>query len=206
MRRSGRTAGAWFRGWQRRVPVKAALRVVLLSFAVPVLWARPAQVLLLRHAEKPAERSNLHLSQRGRERAQALASFLTTNELFLQHGAPAALFAVKVTPRGHGQRPTETLAPLAARLQLPIQTPFASDDHSALAAEILRNPAYEGKTVIICWVHEFLPELARDFGGKPKPKKWDGDRYDRIWLLTLDERRTSLKSLPQRLLPGDAAQ
>ena len=42
-------------------------RLVLLLFliAAETVLARPAQVILLRHAEKPPDESNVHLSERG---------------------------------------------------------------------------------------------------------------------------------------------
>lgn len=188
-------------------PARAAKRlllVVVLLGAVTTAWARPAQVILLRHAEKPLDDSNPHLSARGLERAQAFSLFLATNTVFLTHGPPVALFAAKPTGGRPSRRPAETLAPLGARLKLPVQMPHASRDHAALARHILSNPAYEGKTVVVCWVNDFLPDLARDFGAAPKPKNWESDNYDRIWLLTFGGSKVSLKSLSQRLAPEAA--
>lgn len=165
-------------------------------------WARPAQIIILRHAEKPANDDEVHLSERGRERARALAPWISTNAVFQRHGPPVALFAARAISRNHSRRPAETLSPLSSQLHLPILTPFAAKEHAALAAEIMKNPAYDGRTVVICWVHDYLPELAQDFGAKAR--KWDNEIYDRVWLITFDKGKAALKNLPQRLLPGDA--
>ncbi len=177
---------------------------VLAVLPAPAVWCRPAQVILLRHAEKPVGHYDAGLSERGRQRAQALAPFLTTNVVFLTNGQPVALFAPRFTPRGHGRRAEETLEPLAEHLKLPIQMPVGPSDYVALAKHILTDPAFDGKTVVICWVHDYLPALARELGVKPKSAAWKGDVYDRIWLITYAKHHASLASLPQHLLPGDS--
>jgi len=131
--------------------------------------------------------------------------FLTTNSVFLTNGRPTALFAPKLTARGHGRRAEETLGPLAEYLKLPIQMPVGSKAHAALAKRVLTDPALEGRTVVICWVHEFLPDLAREFCVQPKPERWREDVYDRVWVITYGKKHAHLANLPQHLLPGDSA-
>ena len=58
--------------------------------------------------------------------------------------------------------------------------------------------------MIVCWVQDFLPELARDLGATPKPKKWASANYDHVWALTFERERVVLRNIAQRLLPGDA--
>src|SRR5512137_2536425 len=97
---------------------QAALLALLLASTAS---ARPAQVILLRHAEKPANEADDHLSEQGRERAQALVGFFTTNPAVTNRGLPSVLFAPLATRRGHSGRPAETLEPLAKQLRLPIR-------------------------------------------------------------------------------------
>jgi hypothetical protein len=177
---------------------------LLIACVAQTALARPAQIILLRHAEKPPEHFAVHLDERGEARARALAYFLTTNKVFLSDGPPTALFAPEFTVRGHGRRPYETLQPLAERLHLPIQTPYGSKDAASLANLILNDPALDGKTVVVCWVHEELPALAKKLGVKPEPGAWDSRIYDRIWLISYHKHRAILTTLAQGLLPGDA--
>jgi uncharacterized protein YbjT (DUF2867 family) len=170
---------------------------------MPALWAQPALVLLLRHAEKPAEESDVHLSARGRERAEALVALLTTNAPFVAHGMPVAVYAPRFEGRRHSRRPFETIAPLARRLGLKVQQPYRAEDYAALAREVLDEPAYRGKTVVICWVRESLPELARALGVKSEVKNWKSEVYDRVWAVIFRPTKVTLKRYPQRLLPGD---
>jgi hypothetical protein len=160
-------------------------------------------VVLLRHAEKPADEWALHLSDRGRERAQALVGFFQTNATVSPAGPPEALIATRPTRRGHGQRPAETLEPLARALRLSIRRDWDAEDVKALATRMLDDPAWDGKRVVICWVHSLLPELARALGVKPKPAAWKEDVYDKVWLVQWKGGKARLKVVAQRLLPGD---
>jgi hypothetical protein len=166
--------------------------------------AEPAQIILLRHAEKPADESDVHLSAEGQERARALVGFLTTTPALTNHGPPAVLFACQATARGHGRRCLETLQPLAIRLRLAIETTWPAGEYMALAQHVRSDERYAGKAVVICWVHDYLPELAKALGLRPKPRAWRKDVYDQVWLITYRGHDASLTRLPQRLLPGDA--
>ncbi len=180
--------------------------IVLLLANVQMALARPARLILLRHAEKPLNESDPHLSEQGKARAQALVPLLTTNLFIVTNGQPVALFAPQFTPHGHGRRPYETLEPLAEHLNLLIQRPFGSKDYAALARHVLEDPALDGKTVIVCWVHDYIPALAKEFGVRPKPAPWKNNVYDRVWVITYHKNRAVMASLPQKLLPGDSRQ
>ena len=185
--------------------MKPFLLILLLFVSIQTALTRPAKVILLRHAEKPLGELDIHLSERGQARARALVPFLTTQPVFLTSGQPVALFAPLITRNGHSRRPFETLKPLADHLKLNIQKPYGAKDYGGLAKRILEDPSFNGKTVVICWVHDYLPALAKELGVKPKPAPWKGDVYDRVWVITFDDHRATLVSLPQNLLPGDSA-
>ncbi|MGO8926235.1 MAG: histidine phosphatase family protein [Limisphaerales bacterium] len=183
-------------------------RLILLLFliAAETASALPARVILLRHAEKPPDESDIHLSERGESRARALVVLLATERVLGTNGPPAALFAPKVTRRGHSRRPYETLEPLAEHLKLSIQTPYGPSDYAALAKHILSDPGLDGKTVVVCWIHDYLPALAKALGLKPEPARWKGSVYDRVWVITYADHRPVLANLPQNLLPGDSTE
>lgn len=161
--------------------------------------AFPAQIILIRHAEKPADVSNPHLSPAGAQRAKKLVGFLTTDPQMTKFGLPVAVFATHVTKDYNGQRTQETMAPLAAALKLQVQTPFLGKDYAALAKMILANPAYAGKTVVICWNHEVIPELAAALGVTPQPPKWKASVFDRVYLISYAGGKATLTELPERL-------
>jgi hypothetical protein len=172
--------------------------------AVQTALCRPAQIILLRHAEKPAARYDADLSERGYQRAQAVVPLLTTKLLFVTNGLPMALFAPRFTVHGHGRRCEETLAPLARQLKLGVQMPVGPEGYAALAKQVLKDPSLNGKTVVICWVHDYLPALAKELGVKSPPAPWKGKVYDRVWVIRYQKRGATLTDVPQHLLPGDS--
>ena len=167
--------------------------------------AQPAQVILLRHGEEPADKANVHLSLRGEARAQALASLLGMNSPYTTNAPVAAVYASRVTKNGRGFRSGETMAPLGKALGLPVSTPCEGDEYRHLVRAILHNKDYVGKTVIVCWTHEYLPDLAQALGVTPKPPPWRDKVYDRLWIVRLkQEGPAELQDAPQRLLKNDA--
>jgi phosphohistidine phosphatase SixA len=186
--------------------VNALCFILLFLAGIQSLRSHPAEIILIRHAEKPPDDANLHLTARGRERAGALAALLTTAPDFVAHGRPVALFAARSTPHGHGQRTRETLEPLATQLNLPIQMPYPAGEYAALAKYVLQEPQFDGKTVVICWVHESLPQLAAACGVKRHPARWKSSAFDRVWLITYHGQKASLADLPQHILPGDSTE
>lgn len=174
---------------------------MLLALLAPPQPARPAQIVLFRHAEKPADKANPHLSPEGVRRARLLVGFLTTNPVVNKHGKPVAIFATKTTKDDDGQRTQETVAPAAAALKLAVQAPFVGKDYKRLAKRILGNPAYAGKTVLICWNHDVLSELAAELGVSPKPPAWKGGEYDQVYLITFRGKAASLTVMAENLRP-----
>lgn len=152
----------------------------------------PAQIILIRHADKPADPKDPHLSPAGVQRAERLVSFVRTDPAMTRFGLPAALFATRTTKDGNGQRTQETVAPLAKVLELPVQTPFLGKDYAALAQQILADPAYAGRTVLICWNHEEIPQLAAALGVTPEPPKWKGSAYDLVYLISYHDGKAAL--------------
>ena len=96
------------------------------------------------------------------------------------------------------------MAPTARALRLPVGTPFAATDYAGLARVVLTNRAFDGKTVVICWVHDYIPQLAQALGVR-RPPTWSGNTFDRVWVITFDGHRVVMQNLPQHLLPGDSS-
>lgn len=178
--------------------------LALLLLSVLSAAGQPAQIILLRHAEKPDDEAALHLSSRGQQRARALADFLGQPNALTSNAPIAALYATRVTTHAHSQRTGETLGPLAKKLGLAVQTPFEAELYPLLARDILRNRAYQGKTVVICWTHHDIDALAEELGVHPRPPKWKDKTFDRLWVIRPGSRDAPFQDLPQRLLKGDS--
>jgi hypothetical protein len=153
---------------------------------------RPAQIILIRHADKPADPNDPHLSQAGVQRAERLVSFVTTDPAMTRFGLPVAVFATRTTKDDNGQRTQETVTPLARVLKLPVQAPFLGKDYAALANLILADPVYAGKTVLICWNHEEIPQLAAALGVTPEPPKWKARVFDQVYVISYHDGKAAL--------------
>jgi hypothetical protein len=77
-------------------------------------------------------------------------------------------------------------------LKLPVQTPFYGKEYAALAHLILADPVYAGKTVLICWNHEEIPQLAAALGVTPEPPKWKESVYDQVYLISYHDGTAAL--------------
>ena len=161
--------------------------------------AGPRVVLIIRHAEKSGD----VLDERGVQRARRLADmFVASARRPVPFPTPNFIFASGNTPAT--QRCADTVTPLAARLRLPVRSEYL-DNARGLARELRQNPAYAGKTVLICWRHAAIPELARALGADAAPSEWHKSTFDRVWQIRYDQAdRIQFSDLPQRVLAGDA--
>ena len=165
--------------------------------------AYPAQIMLIRHAEKPIEKSEV-LSEKGFRRAEALAKIFDLYPSLALNGIPDYFFATKFGPGENSRRTYLTLEPLAKRLNRQISAIVVKEDFQFLVQELLTNPIYNEKSIVIAWTHSYIPKMAKALGSAPQ-NKWDSDVFDRIWLLQFDQNgRASSVDLPQNLLPGDS--
>jgi hypothetical protein len=167
----------------------------------------PKQVLIIRHGEKrgyPGADNTVDgpsLSTKGYERAGALAPYVPA-----QFGRPDFLFAMRASENSN--RPVETITPLSKAIGVPIDDKHADKDYGKVAADILSNPKYAGKLVLICWHHGKIPDLAGALRAVPPVSKWPGTVFDRVWQIDypIDESTANnlpVLNLPQKLLYGD---
>ncbi len=146
-------------------------------------FAQPSAIIVIRHAEKPVDPADKGLSDLGHRRAESLAAFLEKNPELKKAGQPGALYATALAKGGRGQRCQQTLKPLGASLSLPVQTPFKAEEGPDLAREVLADEKLKGKTVLICWTHEKMPDLFKALGVAPVPPKLEENEYDAVYLL-----------------------
>ena len=179
--------------------------LLAISFWSPLAGAAPAEILVIRHAEKISD-SEPGLSPKGFQRANALVDLFKKDPRLLDYGTPVAIFAGTAKHSDGSIRPLQTIQPLAKALGLTPRTDFESKDDTAMVASIMSNPAYNGKTVLICWPHQEIPDIAHALGMKKKKiPNWDGGTFDRVWKFTIDNGDVaSFEDLPERALPGDS--
>jgi broad specificity phosphatase PhoE len=169
-------------------------------------------ILLLRHAEKPEEggeeagvdafgrRDKRGLTPRGWQRAGALVRWIVpaTPGAPAPIALPAAIFSA--SPNADSMRPVLTMQPLAETLGLRIRARFAGGETTKLLKAVAK---VEG-TVLLCWRHKFMGDIAQALCPQLQPKpEWRDDVFDRAWLFTRERGRWQLHELVQNLLPGD---
>ncbi len=176
----------------------------LLVLAIPAtVFAQPLQdgnssalknavILIIRHAEQPADGNGL--SPAGEARAKAYVNYFKN---FTVDGKPLKLdqlFAAKDSSSSH--RPHLTIEPLAKDLGLKIDSRFKNNQFSQLIDDIQNQP--HGTNILICWHHGNIPQLLRALGVDPnsllRKGKWPNDEYDWLIELRYDENGHLLES------------
>lgn len=183
--------------------MRLAVVMLLAVFAIiSRLEATPGQVLLLRHAEKPS--SGNTLSKAGFERAAALVPFFTLPPANAAFNAPVAIYAQCSSKNHKSTRPVQTVSPLAAALGIELCTQYTYASYKKMVDDINANSALDGQTILICWAHQKLQNIAAYFGVQNAPPF--PNVYDRVWVIDFtDGKVSSFQNLPQQLMYGDSA-
>ena len=165
-----------------------------------------AVVLIIRHAEDGG--TGHDLAPRGHERAEAYKNYFLNFTVDSKRLEPAAIFAAKDSKQSH--RPRLTVDPFAKAAKLKIDTRFGNNQSADLAADLRANQ--QGKVILICWRHPYIPALLDALGATPKTflpnGKWSGAVYDWVILLSYDQDGRlipgSSRRINEHLLPGDS--
>jgi hypothetical protein len=167
-------------GWIIRVLITAAAGVAGAPMPIARVEAQPAQVLLMRHGHKDPNRHDFNLSPQGFQRAQALSVALPACFGSVQH----ILTFVMDPETSKNARSYQTAVPLAVATGVNIRIMGDSRVQSRrLGEQILRNPLYRGRLLVVFWEHRHLPELAAGLGWPDMPPIADND-FDRLDQLT----------------------
>jgi broad specificity phosphatase PhoE len=173
-------------------------------------------VMLIRHAEKPdgelpgvdadGNEDDSSLTEVGWQRANRLVDLFDPAQGAPRAGLarPTAIYAAGVTDDGEGQRTRETVAPLADRLGLPVDTEYGRGQEKKLVDRVVD----EQGPVLISWQHSGITEIADAFPSvKPKPpSEWPDDRFDVVWTFTRTDDGWRFAQVPEDLLPGDSTE
>lgn len=190
---------------------RLAVAVAFCLLASQAAQAAPSQVILIRHGEKPSDGDEPRmqgalptgkddLSLKGWERAYALAPYF----LGMLKEAPVAIYAQKPGQEHRkSRRPVQTVQQIAGHFKLEVNQRFQHDDGADMAKEILSNPSYDGKVVLICWEHHVIPDIAKALGVKDPPAF--PEVFDRTWVIAFENGKAELRDLPQMLMRGDSS-
>ncbi|HOW65848.1 MAG TPA: histidine phosphatase family protein [Candidatus Paceibacterota bacterium] len=169
---------------------------ILWLAGVAVCQAQPSRIVLIRHAEKPTNDEEPHLSDAGRQRAIRLIDWVANDPLWGTN-PPVALFAAQPKKWNSSIRSLETLEPLAKHLRLEIQMPCVATDYHEFANLILKDRSLANKTVLVCWVNDYLPALAGALGVKPEPPDWKSKDFNSVYVITYTKGMASFRRTKQ---------
>jgi len=163
-------------------------------------------VLIIRHAEDGGP--GAALAPRGEERAEAYKNYFLNFTVDSKRLRPDVVFAAKDSKKSH--RPRLTVEPFAKAEKLRIDMRFGNAQSADLAADLRANQ--QGKMILICWRHPYVPDLLRALGAKPEdflPRgKWPGSVYDWVILLSFDQNGRLIpgntRRINEHLMPGDS--
>ena len=163
-------------------------------------------VLIIRHAEDAD--SGHGISPRGQEQAEAYKNYFLNLNVDSKRLEPTVILAANDSKKSH--RPRLTVEPFAEAAKLPIDTRFGHNQSTELAADLRAN--HQGKVILICWRHPYVPDLLHALGAKPEdllPRgKWPGSVYDWVILLSYDQEGHlipgSARRINEHLMPGDS--
>ena len=177
----------------------------LLAAAEAQQGPKDAVVLIIRHSEDAG--SGDGISPLGQERAEAYKDYFLKFTVNSKRREPQAIFAAKDSKKSH--RPRLTMEPFAKAAQLKMDTRFGNDQSADLAADLRANQ--QGKVILICWRHPYIPALLSALGANPKTflpnGKWPGAVFNWVILLSFDQDGRlipeSSRRISEHLLPGD---
>jgi len=191
---------------QRRLVIGIIFGFALLVVTDAQDGPKDAVVLIIRHAEDAD--SGDGISPLGQERAEAYKDYFLNFTIDSKLREPDAIFAAKDSKKSH--RPRLTMEPFAKAANLKINTHFGNTRSADLAADLRANQ--QGKVILICWRHPYIPALLRALGANPESflpnGKWPGDVFNWVILLSFDQNGHLIPSKSRRtnehLLPSDS--
>ena len=138
-------------------------------------------VLLIRHAEKPADGAGL--APLGLKRAYDYVRYFTKMRV---DGSPMRIHAlVAAADSPYSSRSRLTLTPLGDALGLPIHQPFANRQVKQVARWLAGAPP--ARTFVVAWHHGTMPKLLASLGADPEAVLPRGDWPDEVydWMIAM---------------------
>lgn len=175
-----------------------------------------SKIMLVRHGEKPegkdagvsaeGKQDDKELIVRGWQRSGGLVRlFAPRNGTFVDpHLAqPKTVFASGIGKHSDSLRPQHTVLETATVLGLTLQTKYLKGDEADLAKAAVAAAG----PVLIGWEHEAIPAIVNAIVGNDTtcPQKWNGSRFDLVWVLDAKAGGGwNFAQVPQLLLSGDS--
>lgn len=189
-----------------RLCIKCSSKSENLSLTASTQLYYPQQIIIIRHGEKPPTGNNL--IPQGYTRSYCLVDYFQNSLDTSLYNTPDVIYAQKCSG-WDGQntssctdsaRPIETVLPFSNSQGIVMNINYKETDYVNLAQNIFTTPTNEGKTVLICWEHDHIVDVANSiFSGftdgihtQPAIVGWnynpfdsdDSSIFDMAWIFT----------------------
>ena len=190
--------------------------VILIRHAEKLEWTNGQEPSV---GAREAYIDNHKLSPKGYERSHALVGYFTSRKEIVEllQDRPLSLIIAQDidTEAGFGKsdRPRETIWPLMnyqkenctnedrSNMADLLELRLLTKSNWKMVQEICKDSRYRDKTVLVCWCHQQIPQIASSLGVANAPK-WPKGRFDLTWVVDLES--SSFSILPQNLMFGDS--
>lgn len=169
---------------------------IALIFIIPV-YAVPKEIILIRHADKLDQaKPGPFLSPMGLVRAQQFATY------YMSHFHEPD-YIITTAHTHSSNRELQTVMPLVTQLAMRHpnggQPILIGDEYKHdkdkkhrsklenLYTDLLNDPKFDGKTILICWHHGEIPALLDGLGVTPHQHKLEDDNYDTVYDINFDK-------------------
>ncbi len=151
------------------------------------------KIVFIRHAEKPEKGNNL--TCKGLNRSLLLPALIKK-----KFGVPDFVYVPTLTmgEKTKHTRMFETVAPLADKYNLNIDTQFEETDSTGIANDI---KAKKG-TILVVWEHKAINPIIHALGIQYN-LQWGSEDYDSIIIITFKDGKVTVKMDSEGLNPSD---
>jgi hypothetical protein len=178
----------------------AAFILSLMMLVTENVLSVPKNVIIIRHADRVLP-NGVCLSLQGLERAAAMTYYFSETPTYTT--PPITHIFAAYSRQPPYIRCKQTCQPTAGHLKLPINIDYNFTQLKEVAHEILTNPRYNNRTILMCWEHEHIAPLVIAFGGED-PGLWPDNIFDQVYMLSFEtNRKPKFQKFLQELIFGD---
>jgi hypothetical protein len=152
------------------------------------------KIYFIRHGEKPDKGDNLNCQ--GENRALQLPAVIKA-----KIGVPNFTFIPTVASGTSTKqsRMFQTITPTAVKYNLTLNSSHGEKDSLQTATDLKTRKG----TVLVVWEHSAIASIVRALGVAGFDKKWKGEDFDSIWIVTITNGVATFSKDKEGLNPSD---
>jgi hypothetical protein len=168
-----------------------AFIIIIIILSSRKTYYLPSHIIIIRHGEKSKRHPNNHLDHQGKDRAVKLPLWLHNNIHKLTGkniNNVAAIYTPLPRNNGGDFRPRQTVELTSFRYNIPLYGTKYSFQTDEASDEILSNPQWQGKVLLVCWEHTCIQKLMGDLmekinGHRIMMPYWEGKDFSTVFVI-----------------------